>query len=243
MVGSDISNGLCTIREKDGTLTYFYPPSWTVNSFCTGRGVNPDGKVSGFVIGEGEDPVWFGFIYDSEYGTYEEFLPSWQTIAHGINAQGQNVGSVGLDPDEVYPGSPGGRYAYLREVDGSVKYFAIGQSWPGLSRARGISENGLMSGFYVDAITQEFRGYATTLPEGSGFEYVWLTDDEVVHLNPCDPDVPPPPDGYVLLTDVFLSQVRNDGVVVGQCQDYYWNWDTFDYIPFTNYGLIATPVK
>jgi len=241
MVGSDVSNGLCTIREKDGTLTYFYPPSWTVNSFCTGRGVNPDGKISGFLIDEFND--FLGFIYDSEYGTYEEFLPSWQTIPHGINAQGQNVGSVALDPDVAYPGSPPGRYAYLREVDGSVKYFAIGQSLPGESRARGISENGLMSGFYLDPDTWNYIGYATTLPEGEGFEYVWLTDAEVVHLSPCDPDSPPPPPGYVILTDVFLAGVRNDGVVVGQCQDYYWNWDTFDYIPLKTFGLIATPVK
>jgi hypothetical protein len=243
MVGTDFSNGLCTIRDKDGTLTYFYPPSWTVNSFCTGRGVNPDGKISGFLIDEFDN--FLGFIYDSEYGTYEEFLPSWQTIAHGINAQGQNVGSVALNPDDAYPGSPPGRYAYLREVDGFLKYFAITQSLLGESRARGISENGLVSGFYVDSVTWVFKGYVTTLPESEGFESIVLTDDEIVYLSPCDPDAPPPPPppGYVLLTDVFTSDVRNDGVVVGQCSDYYWNWDTFDWIPVNNYGLIATPVK
>jgi hypothetical protein len=244
MVGSDLTNDLCTIREKDGTLTYFYPPSWTVNSFCTGRGVNPDGKVSGFVVDEFGD--WFvGFIYDSEYGTFEEFLPSWQTIAHGINAQGQNAGSVDLDTDEAYLGSPWGFYGYLRQTDGSVKYFAISesQSYPGETQARGISENGLISGYYLSSDTWEYTGFVTTLSKGEGFESIVLTDDQVIHLSPCDPDLQAPPTGYELLTDVFLSQVRNDGVVVGQCADYHYNFTTDHWIVYTNYGLIATPIK
>ena len=125
-----------------------FPPSWTPDSFCQARGVNPDGKVSGFEFDENFD--WLGFIYDPEYGTYEEFLPSPQTIAQGINAQGQNVGSVTLDADEAYEGSAPGSYGYLRQTDGSVKYFEISQSFPGESRGRGLSENGLISGFYLD---------------------------------------------------------------------------------------------
>ena len=241
MVGTSFPGGECTIRYKDGNFATFFPPSSTPDSFCTGRGVNPKGKINGFVIDEFD--VWTGFIYDSKHGTFEEFLPSPQTIAHGINAQGQNVGSVFLFPDEAFPGSPPGLYAYLREVDGSVKYFAIDQSEPGQSRARGISENGLISGFYSNPDTFEFTSYVITLPDSDGFESIVLTDDEVVHLRPCDPDLPPPPEGYVILTDVFASQVRNDGVVAGQCTDYHFNPTTFDFIPFTTYGLIATPIK
>lgn len=241
MVGSSFPGGECTIREKDGNFTTFFPPSYTPDSFCTGRGVNSNGKISGFVVDEFD--VWTGFIYDSKHGTYEEFLASPQTIAHGINAQGQNVGSVFLFPDEAYPGSPQGRYAYLREANGSVKYFAIDQSEPGQSRARGISENGLISGFYVNPDTFEFTSFVTTLTDSDEFESIVLTDEEVVHLRPCDPDLPPPPEGYVILTDVFVSQVRNDGVVVGQCTDYHFDSTTFDFIPFTTYGLIATPIK
>jgi hypothetical protein len=246
MVGTDLSvlNGVCTIRDKAGNLTAFYPDSWTENSFCQARGVNPDGKISGFLIDE--DNIFTGFIYDPEYGTSEEFLVSFQTIANGINAQGQNVGSVFLFPDQAYDGSPPGLYAYLREPDGSVKYFAIGNSLPGESRARGISENGLISGFYANPETWEYTGYVTTLPDGDGFEYVWLTDDEILHLKPCGTDLPPLPEGYVLVTDVFIPQVRNDGVAVGQCTDYYVDWfaEPFpDWIWLGTYGLIATPVK
>ena len=231
----------CAIRDKRGNLTFFYPPSWTENSYCAGRGVNPDGKVSGFVVDEFND--FTGFIYDSEYGTFEEFLPSWQTIAHGINAQGQNVGNVYLFAGDAYPGSPEGRYGYLREPDGSFRYFEISQSLPGETNIRGISENGLISGFFLDAATWEYTGFATTIPEGSGFETISLTDDEVLKLSPCDPDLPPPPDGYVLITDLFAPDIRNDGVVVGQCVDYHYNWDTGDWIAYTNYGFIATPIK
>jgi hypothetical protein len=196
--------------------------------------------VSGFVINGG---VFTGFIYDSEYGTFEEFLPSWQTIPQGINAQGQNVGSVALNPDDAYPGSPPGRYGFLREPDGSFRYFEVAQSLAGESRIRGISENGLIAGFYLNPVTFEYTGFSTTLPEGDGFAMISLADDEVVHARPCNPDVPEPPDGYVMLTDVFIAEIRNDGVVGGQCSDYHVNWDTNDWIYFGTWGLIGTPDK
>ena len=232
-------DGVCAIRDKDGTITTFFPPSWNVDSFCQARGVNPDGKVSGFEIDEFGD--WLGFIYDSEYGTYEEFLPSPQTIAHAINAQGQNVGSVFLIEDEAYTGSAPGRYGYLRQTDGSVKYFEISQSFPGQSRARGISENGLITGFYLASDTGDFKSYVTTLSQGNEFETITLADDEVLFQSPCDPDLPPL-EGYELFTDMTASQVRNDGVVVGSCTDYQFNGTTGDWI-IHNYGFIATPIK
>jgi len=242
MVGSGGSfYDVCTIRDKVGNLTYFYPPSSTENSFCASRGVNSNGKVSGFIADEFD--VFTGFIYDSRHGTFEEFLPSPRTIAHGINAQGQNVGTVYLFAEEAYPGSPEGRYGYLREPDGSTRYFEVSPSYPGQTNIRGISENGLISGFYLNADGSDFRGFATTIPDGSGFATISLADDEVLHVSPCAPGLPLPPDGYVLLTDVFTSQIRNDGVVVGQCTDYHINWTTGDWIVYATYGLIATPVK
>ena len=231
--------GVCAIREKDGHLTFFYPHSGTENPICYARGVNADGKVSGFVR---DDDVWFGFIYDSEYDTYEEFLHSPVTIANGINAQGQNVGSVYQFGGDVYTGSPEGRYGYLREPDGSFRYFEISQSLPGWTNIRGISESGLISGFYLDPATGEWTGFATKIPEGSGFETISLTDDEVLHPRPCDPDLSPL-EGYVTLTDVFTHQVRSDGVVVGRCTDYHYNSTTEHLIEYPTYGLIATPIR
>ena len=231
-------DGVCAIRDKKGNITPLFPPSWTPDSFCQARGVNPDGKVSGFEIDEFGD--WLGFIYDPEYGTYEEFLPSPQTIAQGINAQGQNVGSVTLDADEAYEGSAPGSYGYLRQTDGSVKYFEISQSFPGESRGRGLSENGLISGFYLDPDTFEFKSYITTLSSGTAFESITLTDGEMIYQKPCDPDLLPLP-GYVLVfTDMTAAQVRHDGVAVGTCTDYLFNG--VGWIWYTH-GFIATPIK
>jgi hypothetical protein len=240
MVGS--VDGICGIIDQEGNFTTFFPPSNIPGSFCQARGVNPDGKISGFVIDE-FNFIWTGFIYDAEYGTYEEFLPSLQTIAQGINSSGQNVGSVFLLPEEAYPNSPPGRYAYLREADGSVKYFAINQSVLGQSRARGITNNGLLSGFYRNPMTFEFTGYVTAVPDGQGFESIVLSGAEVVHLRPCDPDLPSPPEGYEIRTDVFIAGVRNDGIAVGQCADFYFDPTTFHRIPINTYGLIATPIS
>lgn len=229
MVGNPgYAEWMCAIRDKQGNITPLYPPSWDDDvSVCDARGVNPDGKVSGFVTDV--DGVFRGFIYDPEYDTFEEFLPSSLTIGHAINAQGQQVGSVE-------------DYAYLRQPDGSVTTFVIDGSLD-FSRARGISENGLMSGWHINPETWEYIGFVTSLPEGDGFESIVLADDEIVHMKPCSSDVPPPPEGFELLSDVILSQVRNDGVAVGMCNDWLVNWDTDDWIWLGTYGLIATPVK
>jgi uncharacterized membrane protein len=90
--------GDCAIRDKDGTITTFSPTSY--DYYCEARGVNGDGKVSGFEI---DDGVWSGFIYDSEYDTSETFLSSRQTFAQGIDAKGQIVGSVYLPAGDVFP--------------------------------------------------------------------------------------------------------------------------------------------
>ena len=249
MTVSDISNrgvmvgdvaGTCAIRDKKGNITTFSPPSWTDDLLCTARGVNSDGKISGYVIDD--DFVWLGFIYDPQHDTYEECLPSPQTIAHSINAQGQNVGNVFLFENDAYTGSAQGDYGYLRQTDGSVKYFAINQSVPGESRASGISENGLITGFYLDPDTEEFKSYVTTLSDGNEFETITLADDEVVFQSPCDPDLRPD-EGYELFTDITASKVRNDGVVVGSCFDYSIHGTTGELIIHKRHGFIATPIK
>jgi hypothetical protein len=121
-------DNVCTIRDKKGNFTNLFPPSWDENSECFARGVNSKNKVSGFVVDEFN--VWSGFVYNSKKDTYEEFLPSLQTIAHAINGPGQNAGSTFLDENGAYEGSVAGRYGYLRQTDGYFKYFEISQSDP-----------------------------------------------------------------------------------------------------------------
>ena len=75
------------------------------------------------------------------------------------------------------------------------------------------------------------------------FEEITLSDDQVVYQKPCDPNVPPSPGpGYELLTDFATAQIRNDGVVVGTCWDYYFNETMGDLIGYAH-SFIATPIK
>lgn len=237
MVGSvDLA---CAIRDKHGNVTLFNSPSSA--TVCRARGVNSKGKVSGFQIDA--NGVWSGFVYDPKKRTFEEFLPSAQTFAHGINAQDEVAGSVTLAADEAYPGSPPGRYGYVWNKNGSLTYLAISQAVPGSSRARGISENGLITGWYFDGIEFVFKSFAISFSSDSGFEEIALADDEIVYQKPCDPNVPPSPGpGYDLFTDMTASHIRNDGVVVGQCTDEYFNETTGDSVRHSN-GFIATPVQ
>jgi hypothetical protein len=236
-------DGFCAMRDRKGIVTLFSPPSYAEGSFCQARGINSGGKVSGFQIDA--ERVWRGFIYDPAKGSYEEFLPSAQTIAHAINARGQNVGSVFLAEDEAYAGSPAGRYGYLREANGSVKHFAISelQAAPGTTRARGISESGLVAGFFVDATTGNMKSYVTTLSKGTGFEEISLTDDQVLFKSPCNAEAPAPGPDYTLYTSMTASQIRNDGVVVGTCFDIYENPSDVDDVVQVVSGFLATPAR
>ena len=163
--------------------------------------------------------------------------------AHAINAQGQTVGSEWLDDSEAYAGSPAGFYGYLRQVDGFVQYFAITESFPGRTRARGISENGLVTGYLVDPATGEAKGFVTVLSPDVEFQDISVAAENVLFQSPCNPEGSVPADESVLVaTDVFTSQIRNDGVVVGSCQDVYQNIETGEFMVY-GYGFIATPAE
>lgn len=231
----------CTIRDKNGNLTTVVPPSLTPGSGCFLRGINSRGQVSGFQI----DALgnWLGFTHDPKKGTFAEFLPSPQTFAHAINAHGQVAGSEFLFPDDAFPGSVSGRYGYVRDKDGVVTYFSINQALPGSTRARGISESGLVAGFYLDPLSFEFKSYVTDLDVNGSFQDIALDENQIVFQKPCNPDTPPPPSAdYELFTSMTASQVRNDGVVVGSCSDVYFNSMTGDQVDY-GYGFVATPQK
>ena len=131
----------------------------------------------------------------------------------------------------------------MREEDGSVKTFLIDGNAFDFSAARGISENGLMSGWFYNGDTWASTGFVTTVPETEGFSTISLAEGEIVYISPCDPDLEPAPPGYFVLTDVSTSDARNDGVVVGNCTDWYVADDWTDWVPVATRGFIATPVK
>ena len=121
LTGAD-GESVCALRDRDGVITTFDPPS-VQDGFltdCEPRGRNASGVVSGWEIEIDENGFigengWVGFIHDPKMGTFEEFLPTApdeQTIVGQINARGELAGGVMYrSEDQVYPGSPEGRYA------------------------------------------------------------------------------------------------------------------------------------
>lgn len=129
-----------------GTYAFFSRPGWDATF---GRMVGPTGLVTGYSGNEitGETA---GYIYDPFAGTYTDISPAGSlfTIAQGINAAGQVVGSA------ILPTT--GPNGFLRQPDGTLTLFQIGSA---PTRARGINDMGLITGFMtVGGVNQGFVG-------------------------------------------------------------------------------------
>ena len=142
-----------------GSYAFFTRPGWD-NTW--GRMINNAGLVTGY----SEDTVTgtsAGYIYNPFTSTFTDISPAGSvfTIAQGINAAGQVVGSA------IIPGS--GANAFLREPGGSITLFQIGSA---PTRARGINDVGLITGFMnVGTVVQGFvgnsGGFQTLMVPGS----------------------------------------------------------------------------
>lgn len=129
-----------------GTYAFFSRPGW---EHTFGRMIGNSGLITGY----SEDSVTgasAGYIYNPFTSTYTDISPlgSLFTIAQGINAAGQVVGSA------ILPGS--GANGFLREPGGAITLFQIGSA---PTRARGINDMGLITGFMnVGTVIQGFVG-------------------------------------------------------------------------------------
>jgi hypothetical protein len=248
VTGADFES-VCALRDRDGVITTFDPPLVQDGflTVCEARGRNASGVVSGW---EGGVNGWVGFIHDPQMGTFEEFLPTApneQTIVGQINARGELAGGVWYrSEDQVYPGSPEGRYGFRRNKNGSFKFFTINGSLQ--TRARGISDNGLMTGFFLPGDLQ--KGYVAEVPKGAGFDDISIPDDQVLDPGSCvpvttPPYLPGPGEEWTADNENFAAAIRNDGVVVGNCDGYWILRDSdgvivdFEYLGSA--GFIATP--
>ena len=247
--GADFES-VCALRDRDGVITTFDPPS-VQDGFltdCEPRGRNASGVVSGWEVGVNG---WVGFIHDPQMGTFEEFLPTApneQTIVGQINARGELAGGVlYLSEDQVYPGSPPGWYGFRRNKNGSFKFFTINGNL--FTRAQGISDNGLMTGFFLPGDLT--RGYVAEVPKGAGFDDISIPDDQVLDPGSCVPVTTPPPyppgpgEEWTAGNENFAAAIRNDGVVVGNCNGYWLLRDSdgelIDFEFLGSAGFIATP--
>jgi hypothetical protein len=197
------------IRGKDGTFHVFRQPGWD-NSEA--RGINEVGLVCGWSYSADRSSSE-GFIYDPRNNTFTSVLPSPETIAGDINNRGQLVGSVYLLAGGAYAGSPEGRYGFVRDADGQVTLFSVnGQG----TRARGITDAGVISGLLNDAVTG-FKGFVTKLSRSSGYQAVSIPDANLLVI---PPQFATEPEG-----------IANNGVVSGFAADAAGNL----------HGFIATP--
>jgi probable HAF family extracellular repeat protein len=108
-----------------------------------------------------------GWIYNPLASTVTDIdiLGSHLTIAQGINAAGQVVGSA--------TGMPGGAHAFLRDPGGAITLFQIGTA---PTRARSINDNGVIAGWMtVGGVNQSFvgtsGGFETLMVAGSSSTY------------------------------------------------------------------------
>jgi len=204
------SSGL--FLSKDGTYTVFDHPD--AFFFTSARAINNKGLVTGYRDTSTGEQV--GFIYDSKKGTFTDFVPSLFTIAQGINARGDVVGSAEFlladDPCHSSAGSESVRYGWLRTTDGTVTYFDVNG---GRTSARGITDSGTIVGFVGD--TFEAKGFVVTL-DGSQCQSITVADADLMEFPGAGATIP--------------QGITNSGVIVGQF-----------YVDFISHGFIATPHK
>jgi hypothetical protein len=209
-VGATSFDGLTqrgVILATNGTFAFFQHPDWPKT---VARAVGNSGWVTGYAT---DDSDFIGFIYDPVLHTFIDLFESPLTIAQGINASNQVVGSAFFFPDGVFPGSPRGPYAFLRESGGAITLFRVNGY---RTRARGINDFGTIAGFVTVTPAFTSSGFIGTLAglPGPGLD---IPDAELLNVP-----------GAV---NTFAQAIDNSERIVG-------SWDVGD--PFSH-GFIATP--
>ena len=158
------------VRSKKGVYTEFTHPG---SSFTDARGINERGLIAGFAD---DGNFLIGFIYDPASNTYVDFLPSPETIAHGINNRGDAVGSVFLEAGLACAQCPEGFYGFLRTARGVFTFFRVN----GLeTRARGLTDSGVIAGFVeTDTGTKSFVTRVGGLP----YEALTIPDAQLLEF-------------------------------------------------------------
>jgi hypothetical protein len=201
------------ILDRKGNATLFDHPD--AISTTGPRGVNNAGLVSGFY--DLEEGRLAGFVFNPKTGTFTNFVPSWSTIAHGINSAGEVVGSA-LYWDEETPCGPTpefgiAQYGFLRTSDGTVTFFDV-NGWR--TRARGITDTGTIAGWVTDPGTRMIKGFVTEY-DGTDCLSITIPEDELLVF----------PGSNI----TFVEGIKATGEVIGSYVD---ELDLY-------HGFIATP--
>jgi probable HAF family extracellular repeat protein len=176
-----------------GTMTTVNRPGWDQTWF---RAIGPTGLITGYSSNI-DDVSYSAFTYNPTSGIFTNLTPrgttpSWLDIAQGINAAGQIVGSTRLAGPGTYPTTSG--FLYNPTTD-SYELFQVG----GLpTRARGINDTGLITGF-VDLTPTRSVAYVAN---SGGYQ---LLDPTSI--------------GGRTVTNIYGQGINNLGQVVGLFND------------------------
>ena len=178
----DGSNNRGTILDK-GAFSFFSAPGW---AYTEARAISNSGRL---VTGYAADSTlsnYVGLIYDVEDNSFTEFLPSTFTIAQGINSQKQTVGNVQLDANVAYPGAPAGAYGFFRQPNEDIVFFSVNGAL--ITRARGINNSGLVTGFYNVSGAQ--RGFVARVAASPAYQALTVLGNDLLDVPGASGTVP-----------------------------------------------------
>jgi uncharacterized membrane protein len=201
------------IRSKKGVYTSFSHPGSSYTQF---RANNNHGLVAGFYVDDATD-TFNGLIYDTGNNTFIDILPGLDgfNTGSGVNNQGQVVGSVALPAGVACTGCVAGVYGWLRAPSGAMSFFQVNGA---KTRARGITDSGVITGFVDTGPGGAAAGFVTRLTGSASYESITIPAAQLLVADPA--------------AFVTIPEAINDaGTVVG-------GWNTAG---GNSRGFIATP--
>jgi uncharacterized membrane protein len=180
-------------------------------TFTEARAVNAHGLVSGYALND-SDGTYSGFIYDPVSNEWTDVLPSFVTIAQGLNGRDEVVGNVFEDAGTVCPACQAGPYGFIRAPSGFVAIFTV-DGYP--TSARGITDAGTITGFV--AVGNDEVGFVIPAPKRAGFQTLRVPAKDFVRFPGA--------------ADTFPEGISDDGTLAG-----FWT-DASG----TSHGFIAAP--
>jgi uncharacterized membrane protein len=214
IVGGESQDGLTTefaFVLKQGAFELLSRPG--SRKFTEARGVNAQGLISGYALNDA-DGSYSGFIYDPVSNVWTDVLPSYTTIAQGLNDRDELVGNVYLNAGIACPNCQAGNYGFLRAPSGAVAIFTVNGHE---TSARGITNSGTVTGFLT--VNNETVGFVSPAPNHPGFQTVTVPAQDLVRFPGA--------------TATFSEGISAGGILAGDWQDKSG----------VLHGFIATPVS
>jgi uncharacterized membrane protein len=195
-----LKQGAFELLSRPGSLT-----------FTEARAVNAHGLVSGYAYND-SDGTYSGFIYDPASNAWTDVLPSFVTIAQGLNGRDEVVGNVFENAGVVCATCQAGPYGFIRAPDGFVAIFTVNGD---PTSARGITDAGAITGFVL--VNNDEVGFVIPAPKRAGFQTLSVSKKDLLRFPGA--------------ADTFPEGISDDGILAG-----FWTDRSG-----TNHGFIAAP--